>query len=136
MAIPARYRDQIRVCCDASLVLTVDKDRCLLLYPQPEWLEIERKLKALPSLNKTARALQRLYIGHAQDVEMDGQGRILLSPELRQFAGLERKVCLVGQGDKFEIWSESSWQQTQDELLSGELLDDFELSPELSSLSI
>ena len=100
MAIPTRYRDRLRESCASQLVITVDRDRCLLVYPEPEWAEIERKLEALPSFNKSARTLQRLYIGHAHEVEMDAQGRILLPPELRKFAGLDKRVALVGQGKK------------------------------------
>jgi MraZ protein len=66
-AIPTRHRERLQTCCDSKLVATVDRDGCLLLYPEPEWVEIERKLKNLPSFNKRARALQRLYIGHAQE---------------------------------------------------------------------
>lgn len=136
MAIPTRYRDRLRDCCAAQLVLTVDKDRCLLLYPEPEWTEIERKLEALPSFNKAARTLQRLYIGHAHEVEMDGQGRILLPPELRKFASLERRVALVGQGKKFELWDEETWNSKRDEWLGEVNLDELELPADFGSLSI
>lgn len=136
MAIPTRYRDRLRECCASQLVVTVDKDRCLLLYPEPEWAEIERKLDSLPSFNKTARTLQRLYIGHAHEVEMDGQGRILLPPELRKFASLDKRVALVGQGKKFELWDEDTWNGSRDEWLDQVKLDDLEGSEDLGSLSI
>ena len=84
--------------CDGHLVATVDKDYCLLLYPLPDWEEIERKLMRLPSLDKRARRLQRLMVGHATEVDVDGHGRILLSRELREFAGLERQAVLLGPG--------------------------------------
>lgn len=109
IAIPTRYRERLQSCCASQLVITVDKDECLLLYPEPEWVEIERKLRNLPSFNPVARAYQRLYIGHAQDVEMDGQGRILLSAELRKYANLNKRVALVGQVNKFELWDEEAW---------------------------
>ena len=136
MAIPTRHRDRLRECCASKLVITVDKDRCLLLYPEPEWAVIERKLDALPSFNKAARMLQRLYIGHAHEVEMDAQGRISVPPELREFAGLDKRVALVGQGKKLELWDEQLWNSKRDEWLGEVNLDELELPSDLESLSI
>ncbi len=136
MAIPARYRDRIRETCASQLVVTVDKDRCLLLYPAPEWALIEQKLEALPSFNKTARKLQRLYIGHAHEVEMDGQGRILLPTELRRFANLDKHIALVGQGRKFELWDEEAWNGGVDDWFDDVDLDSDDLPAEFGSLSI
>jgi MraZ protein len=88
LAIPARYREEITEECAGKLVLTIDaEDKCLLLYPIDEWEKIQAKLDALPSLNKTTRRLQRLLVGHATDVEMDGNGRILVSSVLRSPRG-------------------------------------------------
>jgi MraZ protein len=136
MAIPARYREVLQSSCNAQLVVTADKDRCLLLYPAPEWLVIEERLRNLPTFNEQTRNLQRLYIGHAQDVEMDTQGRILLSAELRSFASLERRVALVGQGRRFEVWDEETWNRKRDEWLDRVDLGQMQLPAELGSLSI
>ncbi len=133
LAIPTRYRAELRECCDHQLVLTVSPDKCLFLYPLPEWEEIERKLSKLSSLDKRAKRLQRLLIGHATECELDAQGRFLISEPLRQFAGLEKRVVLVGQGIKFEIWDEDTWNRSRDEWLEEDNLD--ELSPELGSIS-
>jgi len=133
LAVPTRYRAELRECCDQQLVLTVSPDKCLLLYPLPEWEEIERKLSKLSSLDKRAKRLQRLLIGHATESEMDAQGRVLVSEPLRQFAGLGKRVVLVGQGNKFELWDEDTWNRSRDEWLEEENLD--ELSPELGSIS-
>ncbi len=133
LAVPTRYRAELRECCDQQLVLTVSPDKCLLLYPLPEWEDIERKLSKLSSLDKKVKRLQRLLIGHATECEMDSQGRVLIAEPLRNFAGLEKRVVLVGQGNKFEIWDEDTWNQSRDEWLDEENLD--ELSPELGSLS-
>ena len=81
---------------DGHLVATVDRDYCLLIYPLPDWEEIERKLVRLPALNKQARRLQRLMVGYATELDLDGHGRILLPKELREFAGLERQAMLIG----------------------------------------
>lgn len=136
LAVPARYRPRIADCCEGEMVVTIDTEaRCLLLYPLPEWIEIEKKLEQLPSYNKAARRIQRLLIGHATEVELDSAGRFLLPAPLREYAGMEKKVVLLGQGKKFEIWSESVWQSTRDEYL--EELDDEDSIPEqLLTLSL
>ncbi|MEP7206990.1 MAG: division/cell wall cluster transcriptional repressor MraZ [Casimicrobiaceae bacterium] len=94
---------------DGTLILTADPSRCLLLYPRAEWEPIQARLMGLSSFNETIRSLQRLLVGHADDVEIDGAGRILVPPSLRQYAGLEHRVVLVGQGNKFELWDETRW---------------------------
>jgi MraZ protein len=114
MVIPNRYREQINELAQGKLVVTVDKDQCLLIYPLPEWELIERKLMGLPSLNDTARRLQRLMVGHATDLPLDGHGRVLLPPELREFAQLERHGMLIGQGNRFELWDERRWNERRD----------------------
>jgi MraZ protein len=117
-------------------VITVDSDRCLLIYPEPTWIEIERKLQQLPSFNPVARKLLRLYIGHAHDTEMDAQGRVLLPPELRKFASLDKRVALVGQGNKFELWDEDTWNGNCEEWLTEADLSQLDLASDLANLSI
>jgi len=121
--------------CDGQLVVTVDRDHCLLLYPLPEWEILERKLVKLPSLNKQARRLQRLLIGHATEMELDGNGRILLPPPLRDFAELDKRIVLIGQGNKFEIWNEAQWAERRDQWLN-EVDGEEDLPTELESLSL
>jgi transcriptional regulator MraZ len=123
LAIPARHRDALvgapgepeAAAGDAgasrALVLTADPGRCLLLYPRAAWAPIQERLMALSSFNEQIRGLQRLLVGHADDVEMDNAGRILVPPALRQYAGLDHHVVLVGQGNKFELWDEAKWQE-------------------------
>jgi MraZ protein len=135
LAIPTRYRDELVRLANARMVVTVDRDHCLLLYPLPEWEEIERKLVKLPSFNPQARRLQRLLIGHATEVELDGSGRILLPPLLREFAGLDKAVVMIGQGNKFEIWDEAKWSARRAEWLTA-AEGDGELPDELGSLSL
>src|SRR3989337_398180 len=120
MAIPTRYRKQLARVCSGQMVLTVDRDHCLLSYPQPEWEEIERKIMKLSSFNKQNRKLQRLLVGHATECEMDGNGRILLAPPLREFAALNKDVMLIGQGNKFEIWDDGAWNARRAEWLEDE----------------
>ncbi|KPJ81658.1 MAG: hypothetical protein AMJ58_04220 [Gammaproteobacteria bacterium SG8_30] len=135
MVMPTRYRDRLLERCEGRLVITVDRDQCLLLYPLPDWEEIERKLMRLPTLNEHARRLQRLMVGHASDVELDGHGRVLLPPKLREFARLDRNAILIGQGTRFELWDEQRWDERRDEWLNAEPSAEL-LPPELGSLSL
>jgi MraZ protein len=136
MAVPTRYRAELGDCCDNQIVITVGLDKCLLVYPLPEFEEIERKLVKLPALNKKAKRLQRLLIGHATECEMDGQGRFLIPEPLRRFAGLDKRVVLIGQGNKFEVWDEDGWIKARDEWIDEEQSDEAELPPELGMLSL
>ena len=112
LTMPTRYREWLMDECNGHMVCTIDiNHRCLLLYPLAEWEEIERKLKRLSSMNPAERRLQRLLLGYADDCEMDKNGRLLIPPPLRQHASLEKKIMLVGQLNKFELWSEEQWQQ-------------------------
>jgi MraZ protein len=135
-AMPTRYREELERDCEGKLVVTVDRDHCLLIYPFPEWEEIERKLVRLPSFNKQARSLQRLLIGHATECEMDGSGRVLIAPPLRQFAALEKRVVLIGQGNKFEMWDEQTWNQNTEQWFDEGSLDSGDLPADLESLSL
>lgn len=135
LAVPARYRELLQSQFGGRLVVTLDPSGCLLLYPFEAWEPIERKLNALPSFNPVSRQMQRILVGSAADVELDSAGRILLPAPLRDRAGLEKGVVLVGQGQKFEIWSATAWQnlyaaadalpgQLAAALQSGEMPDD------------
>ncbi len=135
MVMPTRYRERLQERCEGKLVVTVDRDQCLLVYPLPDWEEIERKLMRLPSLNEHARRLQRLMVGHATDVELDGHGRLLLPPKLREFAHLDRAAILIGQGNRFELWDEQRWDARRDEWLESED-PSVSLPAELGSLSL
>ncbi|WJW75016.1 division/cell wall cluster transcriptional repressor MraZ [Thiohalobacter sp. IOR34] len=120
MALPTRYRGVLAECCDSHLVVTVHEDGCLMLYPLPEWEEVEHKLIRLPNQNRQARRLQRMLLGHATELDMDGHGRILLPQRLRDFAKLEKRVVLSGLGKKFEIWNEEAWDRSCEEWRSEE----------------
>jgi MraZ protein len=136
LAIPVRYREVLARHCNNQMVVTVDRDNCLLLYPLPDWEEIEQKLVKLPSFNKHARRLQRLLVGHATECELDGAGRILVPPPLREFAALNKDIVLIGQGNKFEIWDAQTWNVRRTEWLQGGGGDDGPLPNELENLSL
>jgi len=135
MSLPARYRESIQESCNGSLVITVDVDRCLLIYPLPEWEVIQQKLMQLPSINKQVRRLQRLLLGHATECDVDGNNRILLPPPLRKFANLTKQAALIGQGNKFELWDQETWEKMRERWIKEEnKLSD--ISEALETLSI
>ncbi len=133
LAIPTRYRERLAARCDGQIVVTVDKDHCLLIYPLPDWEELERKLVRLPSMNKVARNIVRIMVGYATEVDMDASGRILVSRELRDFAALDKQAMLIGQGNKFELWDEQTWNEKRDAWLNED--GDGELPADLESIS-
>lgn len=114
-AVPTRYRDAL----GNQMVLTIDTEEpCLLLYPLSQWQIIEDKLQSLPSFNAQARRIQRLLIGHATDVDMDSSGRVLFPQLLRDYAHIDKRLVMIGQGNKFEMWDEVLWQQRREHWLA------------------
>lgn len=131
MAIPTRIRDVLVESCGGRLVVTAHtEDRCLLVYPEPEWLTLLPQIEALPSFNKISQRVKRIMIGYANTLEIDTNGRVLVPPTLREYANLDKKMMLVGQGKKLELWSEESWLA-----LLNEPADD-EIPAEMLSLSL
>jgi MraZ protein len=136
MAVPSRYRDALLARGDGQMVATIDiDDRCLLLYPLPAWQEIETQIARLPTFNPDTRRLQRLLIGHARELELDGSGRLLIPPELRAYAELEKEVVLVGQGHRFELWSVTHWNARREQWLA-EAAGGQAIPAEMQSLSL
>ncbi|MDN5843316.1 MAG: division/cell wall cluster transcriptional repressor MraZ [Alcaligenaceae bacterium] len=112
MSIPARHRDALVTEEQGRLTITRHPDGCLMIYPRAAW---ELKRVQIAALPMNARALQRLLLGSAQDVDMDGAGRILVAPELRTAAGLAREVMLMGVGTHFELWDSAEWARRDTE---------------------
>ena len=110
LTIPTKYRNTITDQSNGSMVVTMDtEEKCLLLYPSTIWATIEKKINDLPSFSKNHRRIQRILIGHAEDLDIDSAGRILLSKPLRLAADMTKKITLIGQVEKFEIWNEDTW---------------------------
>ena len=135
VVIPTRYRALLAEHSEGRVVVTVDRDQCLLIYPVAEWVQIEQRLMSLPSLHPQSRRLQRLMVGHATDLELDSHGRIALTAELREFAGLTRGAMLIGQGKKLELWDEQRWGEQRNTWLRDEQATT-DLATELDSLSL
>ncbi len=137
LAVPTRYRDRIQLDASGQLVVTIDTESaCLLLYPLPEWEIIEAKIQSLPSFNPQARRIQRLLIGHAAELELDTSGRILLPSLLRDHAKIDKKIMLIGQGKKFEIWDEATWCAARELWLADVPESADEIPEEMKSLSL
>lgn len=136
MAMPARYREHFTHRSSGRLVVTIDTNhRCLLLYPLEEWEQIERQIESLSSFEANSQRVKHLLIGHANDLELDGSGRVLLPQELRLYADLEKHVCLIGQGKKLEIWSQNNWVEQREKWIT-ESSAEAELSDKLKSLAL
>ena len=119
LAIPTRYRELLVQHCNGDMVATIDtEERCLLIYPQPEWEDLQRKVEGL----------------HATDIQLDASGRLQLTPPLREYALLDKRTVMLGQGNKLELWSESEWISRRDSWLDENRSE--ELPDQLTSLSL
>lgn len=132
LAMPARYRGLLTERFGSKLIITIDPEECLSIYPYKIWEEIERKLDRLPTFNPSARKLQRALIGHATECDLDSHGRIIVPAPLREYAGITKKVVLMGQNRKFELWDEqrfevkrSEWMEDIKDIASLDLPDEF-----------
>jgi MraZ protein len=136
LAIPARQREPLLSRCEGQIVVTIDtQSACLVVYPLPEWERIEEDIQNLPSMKEDVRKFKRVFLGYATDIELDGSGRMLLPQSLRDYAKLEKKLVLVGQGNKLELWSEDLWLAERDQALL-DAVPDAGSSPELMSLTL
>lgn len=136
LAMPAKHRERLLSDCQGQLVATINTQaKCLSIYPLPTWEIIEKDIQDLPTLNPAVARFQRMVIGHASDLEFDGSGRVLLPASLREYAGLEKKVVLVGMGKKLELWSEDQWLQERAESLAETVTEDA-VPAEMLSLSL
>ena len=136
LAMPARQREPLMSQCDGQIVVTIDtQSSCLVVYPLPEWERIEQDIQSLPSMKQAVKNFKRVFLGYATDIELDANGRMLLPQSLREYAKLEKKLVLVGQGNKLELWSEELWLAERDQALldSGPEADS---SEELMSLTL
>lgn len=118
LAVPSRYRERLSESCAGRVIITISLlERCLVVYPFQDWQRIEEDVRKLPALDPKAQAISHLLIGHATECELDGHGRVLLPPLLREFARLDKRARVVGQVRKFEIWDEDAWSARREEFL-------------------
>ena len=117
LAVPTRHRDAL-LSGGRAVILTAHPDRCVMLYPRVSWEPIGARIQSLSPFNEQARMWQRVLLGYAEELELDAQGRILISPALRKFSSLTKDVMLVGQGSHFEIWDIEAWDQKLSQALA------------------
>ena len=108
--IPSRFRDTLKERYDERLIVTNDFDKCLVAYPMTEWVELEKKASRLSMVKKEAKAFLRFFISGATECSCDKQGRVLIPPVLREYAGLEKDIVVAGMLNKIEIWSRGQWE--------------------------
>lgn len=136
LAMPARQREPLAEMCGGRVVVTIDTQAtCLVVYPLPEWERFETEVQALPAMKPAIRRFQRLILGYATDLDLDANGRVLLPQSLREYAQLDKKLVVVGQGNKLELWSEALWFAERDQALL-ESGNGAELPEELMSLTL
>ena len=106
MSVPARHRDALLLQGEGRVTLTKHPDGCLLLFPRPEWEAFRARVAQLPM---DAHWWRRIFLGNAAEIDLDGSGRILISPELRNAANIEREIMLLGMGSHLEIWDANTY---------------------------
>ncbi len=116
LSIPKKVREKLLVASNGELMVTVGSHASLLVFPLEEWWSTEEKILNLPNTNKFNRMLQLAYVGHATEIDMDANGRILIPPELRNYAELDRQAVLIGQGKRLEIWGEEGWRNETEKM--------------------
>ena len=137
VAIPSRYRERLSDLAEGQLVLTMNPlDLCLWLYPLKEWELIEQKLAALSDFDLQSRRTKQMMRGYANDCQLDSQGRILIPQELRAYAALDKQAVILGQGNKFEIWNQRSWEEQRDRWLAQVGSEDGSPADAMQSLSL
>jgi MraZ protein len=134
LTMPVRCREELLLQCGGNLVVTVDRVRCLLMYPLAAWEIVQEAIMNLPSQFAETRELQRLMVGYATDLQLDAQGRVLLPSNLREFANLNRDCVMLGQGNKYELWDESGFKERRDAWLGS--APSGEMPPQLSTLKL
>jgi MraZ protein len=118
LSVPTRHRDVLSTMACSQLTLTKHPHGCLMLFPRPEWERFRERIAALPM---PAQWWKRIFLGNAMDTEMDANGRVLVSPELRAAAGLTKEVILLGMGNHFELWDAQAYAAQEAEAMQGEL---------------
>ena len=137
MAVPSRFRERLSAIAGGRLVQTLNPlDRSLWLYPLSEWELLEAKLAGLSDFDRQGRRTKQMMRGYATDCQLDAQGRISLPQELRDYADIKREAVILGQGSKFEIWSQTNWEEQRDEWLMQIGNEDGHISEALKSLSL
>jgi len=122
LSVPTRHRDVLSATAGGLLTITKHPHGCLMIFPRPEWEAFRQRIAQLPM---SAQWWKRIFLGNAQDVEMDAQGRVLIAPELRNAAGITKEAMLLGMGNHFELWDAATYAAQEAEAMRGEMPDAF-----------
>lgn len=122
LSVPTRHRDVLAATASGQLTITRHPHGCLMVFPRPEWEKFRERIGELPMAGQWWK---RIFLGNAMDVEMDATGRVLVSPELRQAAGISRDIMLLGMGNHFELWDKATYEAKEAEALRGEMPEVF-----------
>jgi MraZ protein len=122
LSVPTRHRDVLSATAAGQLTITKHPHGCLMVFPRPEWEKFRERIAALPM---SAQWWKRIFLGNAMDVEMDGTGRVLISPELRESAGIAKDTMLLGMGNHFELWDKATYDEQEAKAMQGEMPDVF-----------
>lgn len=122
LSVPTRHRDVLYATAAGQLTITKHPHGCLMIFPRPEWEAFRQRIAQLPM---SAQWWKRIFLGNAQDVEMDAQGRVLVAPELRAAAGISKEAMLLGMGNHFELWDAATYAAQEAEAMKGEMPEAF-----------
>ena len=123
LSVPTRHRDVLSATASSQLTITKHPHGCLMMFPRPEWEKFRERIAALPM---SAQWWKRIFLGNAMDVEMDASGRVLVSPELREAAGISRDAILLGMGNHFELWDKASYEAEETKAMQGGMPEAFQ----------
>ncbi|MFS4551639.1 division/cell wall cluster transcriptional repressor MraZ [Comamonas resistens] len=118
LSVPTRHRDALLSMAEGQVTFTKHPHGCLMLFPRPQWLKFRERIAQVPM---NAQWWKRVFLGSAMDAEMDGTGRVLVAPELREAAGLTKEVLLLGMGDHFELWDKTTYEAREAEAMQQEM---------------
>ena len=122
LSVPTRHRDVLSATAQGQLTITKHPHGCLMVFPRPEWEKFRERIAQLPM---SAQWWKRIFLGNAMDVEMDGTGRVLISPEVRQAAGIAKDTMLLGMGNHFELWDKTTYDAQEAQAMQGEMPEVF-----------
>ena len=122
LSVPTRHRDVLAATAQGQLTITKHPHGCLMVFPRPEWEKFRERINALPM---SAQWGKRVFLGNAMDVDMYGTGRVLISPELREAAGIGRDTLLLGMGTHFELWDKATYEAQEAQAMQGDMPDVF-----------
>lgn len=122
LSVPSRHRDVLLATAGGQLTITKHPHGCLMIFPRPQWEAFRQRIAELPM---SAQWWKRIFLGNAQDVEMDAQGRVLIAPELRTAAGITKEAMLLGMGNHFELWDAATYAAQEAQAMQGEMPEAF-----------